>query len=222
MRKLVNDLTGKRFGKLVVIGVADDGQRKTSYICQCDCGNVKKIRADGLTSGATKSCGCLKRERTQSEEIQKDVYRGGRKPGSKNKRGKTSGTRLYWIWQGMKGRCYNPNDARYDRYGGRGLTVCDEWKNDYIAFHNWALANGYTDDLTIDRIDNDKGYSPDNCRWATIKEQCNNRSTNINITIGNSTRNLTEWCEIFGLDYKKVNARYHRGSAVTLDDLFRR
>ena len=133
---------------------------------------------------------------------------------------KQSGTRLYQIWQGMKGRCYNPHDTRYDRYGGRGIIVCDEWRENFQAFYDWAVQNGYDETLTIDRIDNDGNYCPDNCRWSSKEEQARNRSSNINITIGNATKTLTEWCEIFQVDYKMVVARYKRNGFIGIDELF--
>ena len=142
MRKLVNDLTGKRFGRLTVIGVEDNGKRKTYYACQCDCGNVKVIRADALVSGCTVSCGCKKREQDRLNLTANHSH-------------KMSGTRLYNIWSGLKGRCNNPNDPRYDRYGGRGISVCDEWNTSFQSFYDWAINNEYSEDLTIDRIDND-------------------------------------------------------------------
>ena len=207
MRKLANDLTGKKFGKLEVIGVHDTGSRKTYYVCQCDCGNVKVVRADSLISGATKSCGCIKKEQDKTNL-------------TANHRHKMSGTRIYETWQDMKRRCYNKQNARYDRYGGRGIKVCDEWLNDFQSFYDWAINNGYSDDLTIDRIDNDGNYEPSNCRWSTAKEQCNNRGSNINITIGNATKSLMCWCEIFNVDYKKVYARYKRNGYEGIDRLF--
>ena len=207
MRKLANDLTGKKFGKLEVIGVHDTGNRKTYYVCQCDCGNVKVVRADSLISGATKSCGCIKKEQDKINL-------------SANHKHKMSGTRIYETWQDMKRRCYNKQNARYDRYGGRGITVCDEWLNNFQSFYDWAISNGYSDDLTIDRIDNDGNYEPSNCRWSTAKEQCNNRGSNINITIGNATKSLMCWCEIFNVDYKKVYARYKRNGYEGIDRLF--
>ena len=203
----IKDLTGQKFGKLTVIGLKDTNTRKTYWICQCDCGNVKAVRSDSLLSDAIRSCGCLKKEQDKINLI-------------KNHSHKMSGTRIYSEWQDMKGRCYNMHNARYHRYGGRGITVCDEWKNSFEAFYEWALKNGYSDELTIDRIDNDSNYCPENCRWSTIKEQCRNRSTNIQITIGNCTRSLTEWCEIFNVDYKKVYARYKRNGFASIDDLF--
>ena len=207
MRKLANDLTGKTFGKLEVIGVHDTGSRKTYYVCQCDCGNIKVVRADALISGATKSCGCIKKEQDKINL-------------SANHKHKMSGTRIYETWQDMKRRCYNKQNARYDRYGGRGITVCDEWLNNFQSFYDWAISNGYSDDLTIDRIDNDGNYEPSNCRWSTAKEQCNNRGSNINITIGNATKSLMCWCEIFNVDYKKVYARYKRNGYEGIDRLF--
>lgn len=207
MRKLANDLTGKKFGKLEVIGVHDTGSRKTYYVCQCDCGNIKVVRADALISGATKSCGCIKKEQDKTNLTANHSH-------------KMSGTRIYETWQDMKRRCYNKQNARYDRYGGRGITVCDEWLNNFQSFYDWAISNGYSDDLTIDRIDNDGNYEPSNCRWSTAKEQCNNRGSNINITIGNATKSLMRWCEIFNVDYKKVYARYKRNGYEGIDRLF--
>ena len=215
MRKLVNDLTGKRFGRFTVIGVADDGQRKTSYICQCDCGNIRKVRADGLLSGRSSSCGCYKsevsRRNVKNVPMQKKFQETGFKVG---------GTRLYKIWRGMKARCYNEQSPSYERYGGRGIAICDEWKNDFLSFHEWAIENGYSDDLTIDRIDVNGNYEPSNCRWATNEQQSANRRSNINIKIGNATKTLMEWCKIFEIDYKKVYARYQRNGFESIDRLF--
>lgn len=209
MKKAKKDLTGQRFGRLTVIGIDDRNTRKIYYYCQCDCGNVKSVRADNLVCGAIRSCGCMKKEQ---DRINLEA----------NHSHKMSKTRPYDIWQNMKGRCYNPHNPRYDRYGGRGITVCDEWKEDFNAFYEWSVQNGYSDDLTIDRIDNDKGYSPDNCRWATQEEQARNRESNIKITIGNATKTLTEWGEIFELDYKKIIMRYRRNNYRGIDDLFNR
>lgn len=207
MKQHYKDLTGQKFGRLTVVGIQETNTRKTYWVCQCDCGNIKVVRSDSLQNGMIRSCGCLKREQNKINL-------------QANHKHKMSHTRPYEIWQGMKKRCYNPNDARYDRYGGRGITVCDEWLHDFAAFYKWALENGYSDKLTIDRIDNDKGYSPDNCRWVSEKEQSRNRCTNIKIRIGNATKTLTEWCEIFDLDYRVIHARYERNQFSTIDDLF--
>lgn len=109
------------------------------------------------------------------------------------------GTRLYGIWKAMKTRCYNPNFAAYARYGGRGITVCDEWCEDFPAFREWALTHGYDDTLTIDRIDTDKGYSPDNCRWATYKSQANNTRRNVVIKINGEAGTVAEMCRKYGV-----------------------
>ena len=98
--------------------------------------------------------------------------------------------------------------------------MCDEWRKDFLTFREWALNNGYSETLTIDRIDNDGNYCPENCRWATIKDQCRNRSSNIKIKIGSEEKTLTEWCEIFGVDYKRTIGRYHRGKRKTIEELF--
>lgn len=208
----VHDLTGQKFGRLTVIGLDDSKQtRKTYWICQCDCGNIKSIRSDALLMHRTVSCGCW-----HNEVSSKNVRR--------NHTHKQSGTRLYKIWQGMKGRCSNPTNTSYKNYGGRGITVCEEWQNSFERFYEWACNNGYSDDLTIDRANNNKGYSPDNCRWRTSKDQCRNRRSNVVLRIGNTAKSLIEWCEIFNLDYQLVSARYHRmidNGDVLLDDLFK-
>lgn len=207
MKRVLHDLTGQRFGSLLVIGVDETSGRKTKFICQCDCGNIKSIRSDALIEGMTRSCGCLKKKQDKINLTANHSH-------------KMSGTRIYRIWQGMKDRCYNLNDPRYHRYGGRGIEVCPEWKNDFAAFYKWAMENGYADCCTIDRMDNDKGYYPENCRWATIEQQCNNRSSCIYITIGNATKTLKQWCDVFGLNYRLVYARYKRNGFAGINELF--
>lgn len=213
----VHDLTGKKFGKLKVIEIADTNTKKTYWICKCDCGNYKNVRSDSLLCGAIKSCGCLKKKQdfiNLNKSTAKQTF---------FKRGfKSCENRIYTIWQGIKSRCYNKGNSRYNRYGSRGISVCDEWNNDFMKFYNWAKENGYSDKLTIDRIDNDKNYTPENCRWVDIKTQCNNRNTNIKITIGNATKTLKEWCNIFELNYSKILARYTRNGFIGINELFNR
>lgn len=121
------------------------------------------------------------------------------------------GTRLFSIWANMKSRCYNQNTTHYSRYGARGITVCEEWKDDFQAFYDWAISNGYEDHLTIDRIDNDGNYEPSNCRWATVNEQSTNRSTNHVVTINGISKCLMDWCVDCGVNYKTVKDRLKRG-----------
>lgn len=120
-------------------------------------------------------------------------------------------TRLYRIWANIKTRCLNPNDHHYGRYGERDITVCDEWKNDFQAFYDWSMSHGYADDLTIDRIDNDKGYSPDNCRWVTVSEQNQNKRNVILLTYNGETHSAAEWGRMLGIGKNTVSTRYHKG-----------
>ena len=163
---------GQKFGRLTVIERAEDAvnpdeSKSVRYKCKCDCGNEKIVRKFHLVSGATVSCGCFYKEKRY----------GKRTHGFSHKE------RLYSLWLNIKDRCYNPNNNRYSSYGGRGITICDEWKNDYVSFRNWCMSNGYREEirdsgrnnLTIDRINVDGNYEPDNCRFITNKENCLNK-----------------------------------------------
>lgn len=122
-----------------------------------------------------------------------------------------SNTRLYGIWRAMRHRCYNPKHASYKNYGAKGVCVCEEWKNSFLAFQEWALANGYSDTLTIDRIDSHKGYCPENCRWATYKEQNNNTSKNVFLSYGGETYTVKQWADKTGLSANMLYKRLYRG-----------
>ena len=159
-------------------------------MCKCDCGNVVEVPAESLVNGASKSCGCYNREIITKH----------------NK----SMTNLYQVWQCMKDRCFNPNHVQYKDYGGRGITVCDEW-SDPDAFCEWALSNGYSKGLSIDRIDVNGNYEPSNCRWATQKEQCRNRRNNAVLEYNGEKHCLTEWAEIVGTKASTLATRRKRG-----------
>lgn len=184
----IKDLTSQKFGRLTALYRLHNIKGRTKWLCVCDCGNFKEVNTVKLTSGHTRSCGCL----------QKDITSNYFK-----KHGQTK-TRLYKIWQGMKKRCYNLNCKSYNYYGVRGIKVCDEWLNDYQTFYDWSINNGYKESLTIDRINNDGNYEPNNCRWVDQKTQNRNSRHNRLFTFDGETRCLSDWCEILNLNYKTI------------------
>lgn len=180
------DITGKRFGKLTVLrrsGNTQDGS--AVWECKCDCGNTTRVKGNSLRSGVTKSCGC-------------GIIDGLKNGWERKTHGETN-TRLYGIWCGIKQRTSPSADKRHKKdYYLRGIRVCDEWANSFEAFRDWALANGYDEnapfgECTIDRIDNDGNYCPENCRWISNKEQARNKSNNRNYTYNGETHNITDW-----------------------------
>lgn len=190
------DIVGKKYGTWTVLKfdhsmpkIRANGIRSGFYhyyLCKCDCGNIKLIRRDHLPRIKGKFCRCLNNVTSET---------------------------LHTVWTSMKQRCLNPRNPAYFRYGARGITVYEEWKN-YFTFRNWAMANGYKDDLTIDRIDNNGNYEPYNCRWVDMKKQARNTRRNHLITYKGATHCISEWAEIIGMKADTLWARLKRGWSV--------
>lgn len=189
----IKDITGQIINEWTVIKEA--GRNKSGgvmFLCRCSCGAERVVEGRSIRAGTSKNCG-----HNRIEKLREAGRKGAIKHGGRNER-------LYAVWQGMKSRCYNPKSRFYQRYGGRGIIMCPEWKDDYNEFRIWALNNGYDQNssrgmCTIERLDNNSGYSPDNCVWATSKTQCNNRSSNHIIEAYGESHTLTEWAEKIGV-----------------------
>ena len=200
----INDFLGKRFGRLTVISKADpikegsSGRLRPAVLCKCDCGKEKVVRIMCLKRGSCVSCGCLARDNASKRLL---------------KHGMTH-TRLFSIWDGMLDRCYHSYSIMYKNYGGRGISICDEWLKDFINFYHWAIDNGYEDDLTIDRINNDGNYEPSNCRWATYKEQARNKRNNHTLTFNGETKTISEWAETIGIPASTLGNRIYKGMPI--------
>lgn len=192
------DLTGMRFGRLTVISQGERTNGRIGWLCKCDCGNIKTICGKNLKNGMIQSCGCYRKE-SFKERITKH-----------NK----CYSRLYITYNNMIRRCTEKNNRHWNRYGGRGISVCSEWINDFESFYNWAINNGYSEELTIDRINNDGNYEPSNCRWVSVKENNNNRSTCRFYTINGITKNIQQWCNEFGADRSRVVYRLNQGKDI--------
>lgn len=191
--------------------IAKNGKKDKGYLCRCDCGNEKVIRKWDLNSGKIKSCGCLMTEFNKKTKAGNDYWRY-RKPKEKPKSKKSkdkSKERLRRILKNMKSRCYNPNFADYKNYGARGIKICDLWigENGFKKFYKWAIENGYADNLTIDRINNDGDYEPNNCRWITNKEQQYNKRTGRKIEYNGIVKTRAEWSEILGISASVFDGR---------------
>ena len=198
--KTAKDLTGKVFGKLIVIKkVGTDKKYNTQWLCKCECGNEKIVARDKLIIGHTTSCGCAR----------KNFFK------NLNKIHGLSHSRLWYVWYNIKNRCYRNTSKYYKYYGGRGITMCKEWLDDYQNFYNWAIKNGYDETApkgacTIDRIDVNGNYEPNNCRWISMREQSRNKRNNKRISYNGETHCLKEWAEILSVDYKKLRDRMYK------------
>ena len=192
---MLKDMKNKQFGRLLVLEKAESGDGNHVYwVCRCDCGNVKTIRGNHLRQGSINSCGCLREETTRDNMTTH---------GLKN-------DRLYSIWTGMKTRCGNPKSNRYQYYGGKGIRVCKEWHS-FKPFYDWAVENGYEEELTLERIKLEKDYEPSNCSWVTLTGQANNKSNNVCITHNGVTKTLSQWVRHLQINYNTVQSRRHKG-----------
>lgn len=189
----VKDISGMVFNEWTVI--KETGRNRSGgamFLCRCSCGKEKIVDGRSIRSGASKNCGHNRLEKALKMAVKAVTKHGGKRE------------RLYGVWSGMRDRCNNENSRFYHRYGGRGIKVCDEWDSSYENFRNWAMNNGYDPTLpkgscTIERVDNDREYSPDNCVWTSSKKQCNNRGNNHIIEFGGESHTIAEWSELTGI-----------------------
>lgn len=197
--KKYKDETGNRYGRLLVLERTDNSPRGIAmWLCRCDCGQIVAARGDHLRSGATQSCGCYMRDKAKETSQKHD--------GTK--------TRLYRIWCNMKNRCYNAKVKSYADYGARGIVVCDEWLYSFEVFRDWSLANGYQDDLTLDRIDTNGNYEPSNCKWSTMLEQQSNRRNNTILPFNGQHKTISQWSRELGISEGTLRSRIDCGWSV--------
>ena len=196
------DLTGERFGRLTVLerDTNQDQSRSVYWKCLCDCGNEVSVRSRSLRNGDTKSCGCLQQE-TRSQT------------GKRNKKHECQDRKLQAIWRTMKHRCSSPKHNRYRNYGGKNIHVCEEWQ-DFDVFAQWALSHGYQHGLTIDRINVNSSYTPDNCRFVTSKEQANNKTTNKWVEYNGEKYTVAKLADKIGMKYTTLNERLRHGWSI--------
>lgn len=185
------DLTGQKFGMLTAISFTGKKNKNGAHIwnCICECGTQTIASTAELTSGHKQTCGNHSRKQNYISK----------------------GTRLYRLWQNMKNRCYWEKDKSFANYGGRGIQVCPEWRNGFSVFREWALSSGYQENLTLDRINVNGNYEPSNCRWATAKEQQNNKRNNRNLEFNGEVHTVTEWAQIIGIKRETLYRRLNVG-----------
>lgn len=192
------DLKNKKFGNLIPVSMEYIKDQRAFWNCLCDCGNEKIVRADHLISGHTKSCGCISKRTHKATHLKHNK----------------SNTKLYKIWSSIKQRCFYDKSKNYKNYGLRGISICKEWKEDFQSFYDWSVSNGYKEGLSIDRIDVNGIYCPENCRWATIIEQANNKRNNVIIEFNEVKKPLNYWEKETGLNKKIIYKRIRRGWEV--------
>lgn len=191
----IEDLTGKKYGRLTVIRRAEnDKYNHKRYLCKCECGNEVLVAPHELVHGRTVSCGCYQRQIVSQCA---STHR-------------MSDTRIYRVWASMRARCKNKSNRDYRFYGGKGIKICEEW-NEFQNFYNWAIESGYTDELTIDRIDYNGNYEPSNCRWATREVQANNTSRNRYLTLNGKTMSMADWAKSLSIPYRTLQWRLGNG-----------
>ena len=196
MQGKFKDLTGMTFGYWQVLERTNNSKDGSSrWVCRCKCGATKTVLGKALTSQKTKSCGCYNKEKAK-ETFYKHGY---------------SHTNLHNRWLKIRERCYNPNSRSFENYGGRGIQMCNEWKQNFMRFYSWAIENGYKPGLTIDRIDVNGNYEPKNCRFINQKGQQNNRRNNVYITYKNKTQTLAQWADYYNIPYKILWKRIKLG-----------
>lgn len=194
------DLTGQRFGRLVVVKQMPERKNgRVLWECKCDCGNTTYVASYSLKSGHAKSCGCLHLEKNKTNRIT---------------HGFSKTERLYNVWKSMRQRCNCETNQDYKHYGGRGIEVCEEWQESYLTFRNWAMSNGYENNLSIDRIDVDGDYCPENCRWVTQYEQTRNCSRNHYITYNGETLTITDMAEKYNINIRTLKSRLDAGWSI--------
>lgn len=194
------DLSGQRFGKLIVLCFLFRRNKHSVFKCLCDCGKETEVLSNNLRRKHTTSCGC------ESEKNKIVFVENGIKHGLRSHP-------LYESWIGMRNRCYYKKHNRYRNYGGKGIKVCEEWQNNFMAFYNWAINNGWKEGLSIDRIKNHLDYCPENCKFSTNPEQSRNRTSNVSLTIDGVTKILIEWAEYANVNYGTLRGRLKLGWA---------
>lgn len=195
------NLTGQKFGKLTVLELIERTKGHGKYKCLCECGKETVTISTNLKQGKTKSCGCGEVQNRKNNWEKITTHGLSEHP-------------LYVTWNGMKARCYNPNSEKFPIYGGRGIIICDEWEEDFKAFYDWSIANGWQEGLTIDRIDNDGIYEPSNCRMADDETQANNKSTSVYINYNGEKKTIAQWAKHFNMPQYLIGQRLRRNWPV--------